>query len=205
MFRGGHPGTQPIARIGRVNLRRSVCAFFDDRFSNLAYQALDLTLEQALIAAELVFTCDPFDSFNVATAMTMTMPAGDDGNAAGGDAFGVSCESGRVRVISYSGGYRAVSSHGGRMIYSRFVSFARGVVVRITPRSGPVAQLAEQQTLNLLVEGSIPSGLTNPRQSPRIGSPGGHQPSAFALRARLNQVDSFRAHQDTNKYNGLQR
>ena len=26
---------------------------------------------------------------------------------------------------------------------------------------GPVAQLAEQQTLNLLVEGSIPSGLTN--------------------------------------------
>jgi len=25
---------------------------------------------------------------------------------------------------------------------------------------GPVAQLAEQQTLNLLVEGSIPSGLT---------------------------------------------
>jgi hypothetical protein len=27
-------------------------------------------------------------------------------------------------------------------------------------RRGPVAQLAEQQTLNLLVEGSIPSGLT---------------------------------------------
>jgi hypothetical protein len=30
---------------------------------------------------------------------------------------------------------------------------------RFTSR-GPVAQLAEQQTLNLLVEGSIPSGLT---------------------------------------------
>lgn len=28
------------------------------------------------------------------------------------------------------------------------------------PAPGPVAQLAEQQTLNLLVEGSIPSGLT---------------------------------------------
>ena len=33
------------------------------------------------------------------------------------------------------------------------------LVVRIFP-AGPVAQLAEQQTLNLLVEGSIPSGLT---------------------------------------------
>ena len=33
------------------------------------------------------------------------------------------------------------------------------------PPSGPVAQLAEQQTLNLLVEGSIPSGLTtNPNK-----------------------------------------
>ena len=34
------------------------------------------------------------------------------------------------------------------------------------PFSGPVAQLAEQQTLNLLVEGSIPSGLTTPRFAP---------------------------------------
>ncbi len=47
-----------------------------------------------------------------------------------------------------------------RMIYSRFVSLRATVVVRVTPTSGPVAQLAEQQTLNLLVEGSIPSGLT---------------------------------------------
>ena len=32
--------------------------------------------------------------------------------------------------------------------------------------AGPVAQLAEQQTLNLLVEGSIPSGLTiNPNNA----------------------------------------
>jgi hypothetical protein len=30
---------------------------------------------------------------------------------------------------------------------------------------GPVAQLAEQQTLNLLVEGSIPSGLTSLRSN----------------------------------------
>jgi hypothetical protein len=37
--------------------------------------------------------------------------------------------------------------------------------------------------------------LTTSRHSPRIGSPASHQPSAFALRARLNQVDSYRAHQ----------
>lgn len=44
-----------------------------------------------------------------------------------------------------------------------FASHAE-VVHGVTPlRSGPVAQLAEQQTLNLLVEGSIPSGLTNLR------------------------------------------
>ena len=38
------------------------------------------------------------------------------------------------------------------------------LVVRIFP-AGPVAHLAEQQTLNLLVEGSIPSGLTILRKS----------------------------------------
>jgi hypothetical protein len=32
---------------------------------------------------------------------------------------------------------------------------------------------------------------TNSRPSAPIDSPGSHQPSAFALRARLNQVDSF--------------
>src|SRR4029077_10222774 len=33
-------------------------------------------------------------------------------------------------------------------------------VVRCLPQCGPLAQLAEQQTLNLRVEGSIPSRLT---------------------------------------------
>jgi hypothetical protein len=63
---------------------------------------------------------------------------------------------------------------------------ARVVVVRITPPSGPVAQLAEQQTLNLLVEGSIPSGLTNPRFT-RLGfapSTSGTRPLAVGLRPR---------------------
>ena len=35
-----------------------------------------------------------------------------------------------------------------------------GRTCRLPPSSGPVAQLAEQQTLNLLVLGSTPSGLT---------------------------------------------
>ena len=45
----------------------------------------------------------------------------------------------------------------------------------ISPRSGPLAQLAEQQTLNLRVDGSIPSRLTtlinkNAKPKTSIGS-----------------------------------
>ena len=62
--------------------------------------------------------------------------------------------------------------------------------------SGPVAQLAEQQTLNLLVEGSIPSGLTTPRQgSKRLALTSSAK--RLRLRPRLNMVDSFRAHHST--------
>src|SRR6476620_8699434 len=52
--------------------------------------------------------------------------------------------------------------------------------------SGPVAQLAEQQTLNLLVEGSIPSGLTTISRilqgfSRSCGTPSQHDPSCLAV------------------------
>jgi PIN domain nuclease of toxin-antitoxin system len=80
-----------IARVGRINLRRSVRAFFDDLFSNPAYQPLDLTPEQVLAAAELSFTRDPFDALIVATAVTMDMPLVTRD--------GLIRESGRVRVI----------------------------------------------------------------------------------------------------------
>jgi len=80
-----------IARVGRINLRRSVRAFFDDLFSNPAYQPLDLTPEQVLAAAELTFTRDPFDALIVATAVTMDMPLVTRD--------GLIRESGRVRVI----------------------------------------------------------------------------------------------------------
>ena len=59
-----------LARVGRVNLRRSVRTFFDDLFSNPAYQPLDLTPEQVFLADELHFTRDPFDALIVAAAQT---------------------------------------------------------------------------------------------------------------------------------------
>ena len=80
-----------IARVGRINLRRSVRAFFDDLFSNPAYQPLDLTPEQVLAAADLTFTRDPFDALIVATAVTIDMPLVTHD--------GLIRESGRVRVI----------------------------------------------------------------------------------------------------------
>jgi len=60
-----------LARAGRINLRRSVRAFFDDLFSNPAYQPLDLTPEQVFLADELRFTRDPFDALIVAAAQTI--------------------------------------------------------------------------------------------------------------------------------------
>ena len=80
-----------IARAGRINLRRSVRAFFDDLFSNPAYQPLDLTAEQVLVADDLAFTRDPFDALIVATAVTLAMPLVTRD--------GVIRDSGRVRVI----------------------------------------------------------------------------------------------------------
>jgi PIN domain nuclease of toxin-antitoxin system len=80
-----------IARVGRIHLRRSVRAFFDDLFSNPAYQPLDLAAGQVLVADELPFTRDPFDALIVATAVTMGLPLVTRD--------GVIRESGRVRVV----------------------------------------------------------------------------------------------------------
>ncbi|HUE87628.1 MAG TPA: type II toxin-antitoxin system VapC family toxin [Vicinamibacterales bacterium] len=80
-----------IARAGRIDLRRSLRAFFDDLFSNPAYQPLDLTPEQIFVADDLPFTRDPFDGLIVATAVTMAMPLVTRDAAIR--------ESGRVRVV----------------------------------------------------------------------------------------------------------
>lgn len=63
-----------LARVARVNLRRSPRAFFDDLFSNPAYQPVDLTAEQVFVADELRFTRDPFDALICAAARTLDLP-----------------------------------------------------------------------------------------------------------------------------------
>jgi PIN domain nuclease of toxin-antitoxin system len=80
-----------LARVARINLRRSVRAFFADLFSNPAYQPLDLTLDQLCGADELRFNRDPFDALVVAAAQTLGLPlVTRDGDIR---------ESGTVRVI----------------------------------------------------------------------------------------------------------
>ena len=63
-----------LARVARINLRRTVRGFFDDLFSNPAYQPLDLTPEQVFVADELRFTRDPFDALICAAARVMELP-----------------------------------------------------------------------------------------------------------------------------------
>ena len=63
-----------LARVARVNLRRTVRSFFDDLFSNPVYQPFDLTAEQVFIADEMRFTRDPFDPLICAAARTLDLP-----------------------------------------------------------------------------------------------------------------------------------
>lgn len=66
--------TSLLARVGRVNLRRSVQVFFDDLFSNPAYQPVDLTPDHVYTADQLGFTRDPFDALIVASAQALGLP-----------------------------------------------------------------------------------------------------------------------------------
>lgn len=63
-----------LARVARINLRRTVRDFFADLFSNPAYQPLDLTAEQIFLADELRFTRDPFDGLVCAAARSLDLP-----------------------------------------------------------------------------------------------------------------------------------
>ena len=63
-----------LARAVRINLHRPVRAFFDDLFSNPAYQPLDLTPAHVLIAEEMRFTRDPFDALISAVAKDFGLP-----------------------------------------------------------------------------------------------------------------------------------
>jgi PIN domain nuclease of toxin-antitoxin system len=63
-----------LARAGRVNLRRSVRGFFDDLFSNPAYQPYDLSAEQVYLAEEIRVNRDPFDALICAAARDLALP-----------------------------------------------------------------------------------------------------------------------------------
>ena len=62
-----------LARAGKVNLRRTARGFFDDLFTNSAYQPFDLTREQVVAADELRFNRDPFDALVVAAALALPL------------------------------------------------------------------------------------------------------------------------------------
>ena len=63
-----------LARAGRFNLRRPPRAFFDDLFSNPAYQPYDLNAAQVLDADDLRINTDPFDALICAAARQLGLP-----------------------------------------------------------------------------------------------------------------------------------
>jgi len=63
-----------LVRGRKVHLGRSLRSFFEDLFSNPAYQALDLTTEQVLLADETLPNRDPFDGLICAAARSLGLP-----------------------------------------------------------------------------------------------------------------------------------
>ncbi len=63
-----------LVRRGRVDLRRPLEAFVEDLFSNPAYQPLDLTVEQVVLADARRPNDDPFDALVVAAARALDLP-----------------------------------------------------------------------------------------------------------------------------------
>ena len=63
-----------LVRRGRLSFAKDVPAFFDDLFSNPAFQPYDLTVPQVLLAAEMAFTQDPFDALICAAAADLELP-----------------------------------------------------------------------------------------------------------------------------------
>jgi PIN domain nuclease of toxin-antitoxin system len=66
--------TASLARSGCVNLRNTVRGFFDDLFSNPAYQPYDLSASQIYDADSLRFNRDPFDALICAAARDLHLP-----------------------------------------------------------------------------------------------------------------------------------
>ena len=63
-----------LARRSHINLRRPAREFFNDLFSNPAYQPLDLNNKQIYLASEIRFNNDPFDALICAAALGLDLP-----------------------------------------------------------------------------------------------------------------------------------
>lgn len=63
-----------LARAVRINLHRPVRTFFEDLFSNSAFQPHPLDVEQVFAADDLRFTRDPFDQLVAAAARDLSLP-----------------------------------------------------------------------------------------------------------------------------------
>lgn len=66
--------TSLLARAGRINLKRSARQFFEDLFSNPAFQPLDLDHPQIFLADEYRPNEDPFDALICAAALHLGLP-----------------------------------------------------------------------------------------------------------------------------------
>ncbi len=63
-----------LARAGRINLRRTTRLFFEELFSNPAYQPYELTAAQVFMADETRINRDPFDALICAAASDLELP-----------------------------------------------------------------------------------------------------------------------------------
>lgn len=63
-----------LARAARINLRRSTRVFFEDLFSNPAYQPYELSARQVFVADETRINRDPFDALICAAARNLELP-----------------------------------------------------------------------------------------------------------------------------------
>jgi PIN domain nuclease of toxin-antitoxin system len=63
-----------LARAARINLRRTTRLFFEELFSNPAYQPYELTASQVFIADDTRINRDPFDALICAAASDLELP-----------------------------------------------------------------------------------------------------------------------------------
>jgi PIN domain nuclease of toxin-antitoxin system len=63
-----------LARVDRIDLRRTPEAFFSELFLNPAYQAFNLAPEQVSAADQWRFNRDPWDALIVAAAQVLGLP-----------------------------------------------------------------------------------------------------------------------------------